>query len=120
MSPLPERVDPPWTSPEYALTQIHQRLQVNGQLQTSDADVYAIGDIAAFPNPRYGGKVGRQEHVQNARESAKHAVTAIMGPEEAGDYDYLPVRLRVWVDMLAPCNYPIPSCILVEWILDAC
>lgn len=67
-------------------------MQTNGKLQTSDADVYAIGDIAAFPMPRYGGKVTRQEHVQNARESAKHAVTAIMAPAEAGEYDYLPVR----------------------------
>ena len=66
-------------------------MQTNGQLQTSDTDVYAIGDIAAFPMPRYGGKVTRQEHVQNARESAKHAVTAIMAPAEAGDYNYLPV-----------------------------
>ena len=67
------------------------RVQTNGQLQTSNPDVYAIGDIAAFPLPRYGGKVSRQEHVQNARESAKHAVTAILAPEEAGEYNYLPV-----------------------------
>lgn len=66
-------------------------MQTNGQLQTSNPDVYAIGDIAAFPLPRYGGKVSRQEHVQNARESAKHAVTAILAPAEAGDYNYLPV-----------------------------
>ncbi len=38
--------------------------QVNGQLQTSDPDVYAIGDIAYFPQPRYGGEATRQEHVQ--------------------------------------------------------
>lgn len=69
-------------------------LQTNGQLQTSDESIYAIGDIAAFPMPRYGGLITRQEHVQNARESAKHAVTAIMAPSEASEYDYLPVRLE--------------------------
>lgn len=42
-------------------------MQVNSQLQTSNPDVYAAGDIAAFPLTMYGGKVTRQEHVVNAR-----------------------------------------------------
>lgn len=42
-------------------------MQVNSQLQTSNPDVYAVGDIAAFPMTMYGGKVTRQEHVVNAR-----------------------------------------------------
>ncbi len=42
-------------------------MQVNSQLQTSNPDVYAVGDIAAFPMTMYGGKVSRQEHVVNAR-----------------------------------------------------
>lgn len=42
-------------------------MQVNSQLQTSNPDVYAAGDIAAFPLTKYGGKVTRQEHVVNAR-----------------------------------------------------
>jgi len=37
---------------------------VNGRLQTSDPDVYAIGDIALFPQPRFGNSTARQEHVQ--------------------------------------------------------
>lgn len=78
-------------SPEFARA---VSLQTNGHLQTSNDSIYAIGDIAAFPMPRYGGKVTRQEHVQNARESAKHAVTAIMAPSEASEYNYLPVRLK--------------------------
>lgn len=41
--------------------------QVNSQLQTSNPDVYAAGDIAAFPLTMYGGKINRQEHVVNAR-----------------------------------------------------
>ena len=42
-------------------------MQVNSQLQTSNPDVYAIGDIAAFPLTLYGDKITRQEHVVNAR-----------------------------------------------------
>ena len=30
------------------------RCQTDGNLRTSDPDVYAIGDIAAFPLKRYG------------------------------------------------------------------
>ena len=49
-------------------------MQVNGKLQTSNPDIYAIGDVAAFPLHNYGlNKMFRQEHVQNCRESAKHA-----------------------------------------------
>lgn len=46
-------------------------MQVNSQLQTSNPDVYAVGDIAAFPLTLYGGKVTRQEHVVNARSVPK-------------------------------------------------
>ena len=42
-------------------------LQVNSQLQTSNPDVYAVGDIAAFPLTLYGDQINRQEHVANAR-----------------------------------------------------
>ena len=42
-------------------------LQVNSQLQTSNPDVYAVGDIAAFPLVMYDNKINRQEHVVNAR-----------------------------------------------------
>ena len=44
--------------------------QTNGKLQSSDPDVFVIGDLAAFPLPRYGGKVSRQEHVQVCRTSS--------------------------------------------------
>lgn len=60
---------------------------VNDQMQTSDPNVYAIGDIATFPS-RYGG-VTRCEHVDHARKSASQAVKAALGlnPEA---YRYLP------------------------------
>ncbi|KAK9917100.1 hypothetical protein WJX75_000871 [Coccomyxa subellipsoidea] len=63
-------------------------IKVDGHLRTSNPDVYAIGDIAAFPLKRYGITT-RQEHVANCRASAKHAVSSIMDPS-TGDYDYLP------------------------------
>lgn len=60
---------------------------VDGMMQTSDASVYAIGDVATFPSA-YGG-VTRCEHVDHARKSAAQAVKAAMGlaPEL---YSYLP------------------------------
>lgn len=38
--------------------------QVNSQLQTSNPDVYAIGDIALYPQPQYNNETTRMEHVQ--------------------------------------------------------
>jgi len=60
---------------------------VDGQMQTSDPNVYAIGDIAAFPS-QYGG-LTRCEHVDNARKSAAQAVQAAMG-KHPEPYAYLP------------------------------
>ena len=65
-------------------------IKVNGNFQTSDPGVYAIGDAAAFPLKSYGGHIQRQEHVTNCRLSAIHAVASIMAPEETGEYDYTP------------------------------
>lgn len=54
-------------------------IKVNSQLQTSNPDVYAVGDVAAFPLQATGGDHARQEHIVNARMTAKHAVNAILG-----------------------------------------
>ena len=79
--------------PTAPLSSLRGRLclaQVNSKLQTSNPDIYAIGDVAAFPINNYGlNKLMRQEHVANCRQSAKHAVSAIMDPATP-DYDYLP------------------------------
>jgi monodehydroascorbate reductase (NADH) len=48
-------------------------------LQTSVDDVYAIGDVAAFPLLAADGAIVRQEHVTHARSSAAQAAKAIMG-----------------------------------------
>eukprot|EP00262_Sarcandra_glabra_P017974 TRINITY_DN631_c0_g1_i1.p1 TRINITY_DN631_c0_g1~~TRINITY_DN631_c0_g1_i1.p1 ORF type:complete len:476 (+),score=77.73 TRINITY_DN631_c0_g1_i1:61-1488(+) len=64
-------------------------IKVNGRLQASDASVYAVGDVAAFPVKLFGD-IRRLEHVDSARQSARHAVAAIMAPGKTGDFDYLP------------------------------
>lgn len=51
----------------YTLLDMACGLQVNSQLQTSNSDVYAVGDIAAFPLLMYDNEINRQEHVVNAR-----------------------------------------------------
>jgi len=60
---------------------------VDPMMQTSNPNVFAIGDVCAFP-ARDGG-IGRCEHVDHARKSAAQAVQAAMGlsPEP---YAYLP------------------------------
>ncbi|KAG6506973.1 monodehydroascorbate reductase 2, peroxisomal-like [Zingiber officinale] len=64
-------------------------IKVNGQMQSSDPSVYAVGDVAAFPVKQFGNEIRRLEHVDAARKTAKHAVAAIMA-RDAGDLDYLP------------------------------
>lgn len=60
---------------------------VDGNMQTSDPNVYAIGDVCAFPS-QYGG-LTRCEHVDHARKSAAQAVQAAMG-KSPEPYKYLP------------------------------
>ncbi|CAI5480174.1 unnamed protein product [Closterium sp. Yama58-4] len=66
-------------------------IRVSPRMQTSDASVYAIGDVAAVPLGIYGGARRRLEHVDHARKSAAAAVQAIMAPRGAPSrYDYVP------------------------------
>ncbi|XP_044479085.1 monodehydroascorbate reductase 4, peroxisomal-like isoform X2 [Mangifera indica] len=64
-------------------------IKVNGRLQSSNSSIYAVGDVAAFPLKIFG-EIRRLEHVDSARKSARHAVTAIMEPDKTGEFDYLP------------------------------
>lgn len=64
-------------------------IKVDSNLLTSAPDIYAVGDVAAFPQIIYGSDHERQEHVQNARLSAAHAVSHMLG-QEPGSYKYLP------------------------------
>ncbi|CAD6249787.1 unnamed protein product [Miscanthus lutarioriparius] len=66
-------------------------IKVSGQMRTSDASVYAVGDVAAFPVKLLGAEVRRLEHVDCARRTARHAVAAALDSSGAtGDIDYLP------------------------------
>eukprot|EP00177_Eucheuma_denticulatum_P002598 GFKZ01004662.1.p1 GENE.GFKZ01004662.1~~GFKZ01004662.1.p1 ORF type:complete len:502 (+),score=77.07 GFKZ01004662.1:81-1586(+) len=62
---------------------------VDATMKTSVDGIYAVGDIATFPLKMYGGRPARMEHVQNARDSARHAVNAMVNKSTA-EYDYLP------------------------------
>ncbi|GFP99728.1 probable monodehydroascorbate reductase cytoplasmic isoform 2 [Phtheirospermum japonicum] len=74
---------------EGQLTMEKGGIKVNGKMQSSNASVYAIGDVAAFP-VKIVGETRRLEHVDSARKAARHAVAAITEPEKTGDFDYLP------------------------------
>lgn len=64
-------------------------IKVNGRMQSSNSSVYAVGDVAAFPVKLFG-ETRRLEHVDSARQSARHAVASIMEPVKTGEFDYLP------------------------------
>ncbi|XP_060191525.1 monodehydroascorbate reductase 4, peroxisomal [Lycium barbarum] len=64
-------------------------IKVNGQMQSSNSSVYAVGDVATFPVKIFG-ETRRLEHVDSARKSARHAVASIMEPEKTTEFDYVP------------------------------
>jgi len=53
-------------------------IAVDGHCRTSDPRVYAIGDCASHPSPRYGRRI-RLESVDNAFEQAKTAAANLCG-----------------------------------------
>ena len=66
---------------------------VDEHLRTSDADVYAAGDVASYPDALLGRR--RVEHVDHAEKSGEHAGKVMAGADEA--YDYTPF---FWSDIL--------------------
>jgi len=58
--------------------EVDNGIVVNEYAQTSDPDVYAVGDCACFVHPRYGRQI-RLESVQNANDQALVAAKAICG-----------------------------------------
>ncbi len=60
---------------------------VNGYLQTSDADIYAAGDIAFFPYATLG-KTTRIEHWDNSLNQGVHAGRNMAGAGE--EFTYMP------------------------------
>lgn len=70
-----------------ALT-ITNGIVVNEFLQTSEADIYAAGDVANFYNPALDTRL-RVEHEDNANKQGKAAGRNMAGAHER--YDYLPL-----------------------------
>ncbi|WP_417457725.1 NAD(P)/FAD-dependent oxidoreductase [Kordiimonas sp.] len=62
-------------------------ITVNATCQTSDPDIYAVGDVTWHHNTHYDRWL-RLESVQNAVDQAKVAISHIMGEDEP--YDALP------------------------------
>lgn len=60
---------------------------VDAGMQTSDPDIYAIGDCTAYHHPRYQREI-RLESVQNAVDQAKVAAANICG--QPAQYDAIP------------------------------
>lgn len=66
---------------------INNGIDVNQYAQTSDADIYAVGDCAGFVHPRYQRHL-RLESVQNANDHALVAVKSLCGQQAV--YDAVP------------------------------
>jgi 3-phenylpropionate/trans-cinnamate dioxygenase ferredoxin reductase component len=60
---------------------------VDASLRTNDADVYAVGDIAAAEHPFFGSRI-RTEHWANALKQPAVAVAGMLG--EKAEYTELP------------------------------
>lgn len=60
---------------------------VDERLRTSDPDIYAAGDVAAFPHPLFGTRL-RVEHWANALNGGPAAARAMLGQDVA--YDRVP------------------------------
>jgi 3-phenylpropionate/trans-cinnamate dioxygenase ferredoxin reductase component len=72
---------------ESAGLEIANGVVVDASLRTSAPDVYAAGDIAFWPHPRYGRRI-RVEHWANALNGGPVAAKAMLGQEVT--YDRLP------------------------------
>jgi 3-phenylpropionate/trans-cinnamate dioxygenase ferredoxin reductase subunit len=65
---------------ESAGLEVNDGIVVNDQCQTSDPDIYAVGDCTSHPNAIYDARL-RLESVHNALEQAKTAASNICGIE---------------------------------------
>ena len=79
-------------APDTALAQaaglaVDNGVLVDARLQTSDPDIYAIGDIANAEHPVLGRRI-RVEHWETAIEQGKTAAHNLVGGQE--DYDRMP------------------------------
>ena len=90
----------------------HGGVKVDAHLQSSDENVFAIGDVAAFPLQLEGGAFVRQEHVQHgARVHARACMCARVCVRARGSVENLPAHpltcccllLAYSEDVCAPC-----------------
>ncbi|MBA1140132.1 FAD-dependent oxidoreductase [Mesorhizobium sp. CCANP35] len=58
-------------------------IAVDGELQTSDPDIFAAGDCCSFPLAVYGGRRVRLEAWRNAQEQGALAARNMLGADEA-------------------------------------
>jgi len=72
---------------EKAGLSVKNGIVVNDKLQSSDADIYAIGDVASFPSALSGGPV-RLESWKNAEDQVKVVAADICG--EDASYNEVP------------------------------
>jgi len=59
--------------------EVHEGIVVDDRLQTSDANVYAAGDVARFP---WQGESARVEHWVHAQRMGQRAAANILGDDE--------------------------------------
>lgn len=78
--------------------QIDNGVAVDGQLRTSDPNIYAIGDCASFPHPLYNGLRVRLEAWRNALDHGSFVAASILG--ETGVYQAVP---WFWSDQYDLC-----------------
>jgi NADPH-dependent 2,4-dienoyl-CoA reductase/sulfur reductase-like enzyme len=77
---------------EAAGLEVDNGIVVDDHLRTSAADIYAVGDVASFPDPLFGRR--RIEHMDNAETMGK-AVGRIMAGEDVA-YGHTPF---FWSDL---------------------
>lgn len=80
-------VTPETTLAQAAGLRIENGVYVDAHCRTSDADIYAAGDCASYPDTRYQRRV-RLESVQNANDQARVAAINICGGSDV--YDVVP------------------------------
>lgn len=73
---------------EQAGAEVENGIVVDERFRTSLADVYAIGDVARYPDPT-AGRARRIEHWSNADAQGRHLGRQLAGASEA--FDVLPV-----------------------------
>jgi len=77
-----------------------QGIAVNAALQSSDPDIYAVGDVAAHDHPHYPGRV-RVEHWASAKDQGAHVAGNLLG--DAKPYELRPFFFSDQYDL--GCEY---------------